>query len=297
MEEKHYLLALNMISGLGSLKISRLLNSFAKAEDVFHATEKDLQNIFGIGNEITQRIKKFDRSSLEKELQLCKKYDIKIMTIMDSGYPDVLREIPDSPIVLYYKGNLDVLDFNFAVVGSRKASSYGLSIAEKFSYQLADLGVVIVSGMARGIDTAAHTGALKAKGKTVAVLGSGLLNIYPSENNILMEKIAATGVVITEFPLHSAPLRENFPRRNRIVSGLSRGVLVVEAAERSGALITADLALDQGRDVFAVPGKVDSPTSFGANYLIKQGAKLVNSIEDILEEYNLSAESNVSEGV
>ncbi|MDD5614191.1 MAG: DNA-processing protein DprA, partial [Candidatus Omnitrophica bacterium] len=157
----------------------------------------------------------------------------------------------------------------------------------RFGYQLASVGVTVVSGMARGIDTSAHRGSLKAKGRTFAVLGSGLLNIYPPENIKLAEDISINGAVISEFPLYMPPLSENFPRRNRIISGLSRAVLVVEAAKRSGALITADLALEQGRDVFAIPGKVDSPTSFGTNYLIKQGAKLIDSVADILDEYNI----------
>ena len=294
MEEKRYLLALNMVEGLGSIKISQLLKHFNKAENIFSVPVKELEHISGIGAKIAGRIKDFNWQDLDKELELVRKHKIEVVTIADSDYPESLRQIPDPPLVLYFKGKSDWTGFNFAIVGSRKASLYGLSVAEKFAQQLAALGVVIVSGMARGIDTASHKGALKAKGATLAVLGSGLLNIYPPENESLAEKIAESGAVISEFPLNTPPLRENFPRRNRIVSGLARGVLVVEAAERSGALITADLALDQGKDVFAVPGKVDSPTSLGANHLIKQGAKLVNSIEDILEEYGLSPESMAS---
>jgi len=291
MEEKRCLLALNMVEGLGSVKISQLLEHFNKAANIFGAQAEELERVFGIGAKIAGRIKNFDWQVLDKELKLIKKHDIGVVTIAESDYPESLKQISDPPPVLYFKGSILSGGFNFAIVGSRRASYYGISVAEKFAQQLAALGIVIVSGMARGIDTASHKGALKAKGATLAVLGSGLLNIYPPENKLLAEKIAKSGAVISEFPLNTPPLRENFPRRNRIVSGLSRGVLVVEAAERSGALITADLALDQGRDVFAVPGEVDSPTSLGANYLIKQGAKLVNSIEDILEEYRLSPES------
>ncbi len=294
MEERRYLLALSMVEGLGSIKTSQLLKYFNKAENIFSAPVKELEHVSGIGAKIAGGIKDFNWHVLDKELELVRKHKIEVVTIADSDYPESLRQIPDPPLVLYFKGKSDWTGFNFAIVGSRKASLYGLSVAEKFAQQLAALGVVIVSGMARGIDTASHKGALKAKGATLAVLGSGLLNIYPPENESLAEKIAESGAVISEFPLNTPPLRENFPRRNRIVSGLARGVLVVEAAERSGALITADLALDQGKDVFAVPGKVDSPTSLGANHLIKQGAKLVNSIEDILEEYGLSPESMAS---
>ncbi len=287
MENREYLIALNMIEGLGSIRMTKLLSYFNSAENIFKADESKLQSIASIGKEISRRIKAFNIKDLREELELCKKENIRVISIFDRDYPELLKSIPDAPMVLYIKGKLDcLLGLNIAVIGSRKASSYGLLTAERISRQLASLGVTIVSGMARGIDSAAHRGALDAGGRTVAVLGSGVLNIYPPENASLAKKISNNGALISEFPLKRAPLRENFPRRNRIVSGLSKGVVVVEAAKRSGALITADLALDQGRDVFAIPGEVDSPTSYGTNYLIKQGAKLVDSAEDILEEYN-----------
>jgi len=287
MEDREYSIALNMIEGLGSIRMTKLLSYFNNAENIFKADESKLQSISSIGKEISHRIKAFNIKDLREELELCKKENIRIVSIFDRDYPELLKSIPDAPMVLYIKGKLDcLLGLNIAVIGSRKASSYGLLTAERISRQLASLGVTIVSGMARGIDSAAHRGALDAGGRTAAVLGSGLLNIYPPENTSFAKKISNNGVLISEFPLRRAPLRENFPRRNRIVSGLSKGVVVVEAAKRSGALITADLALDQGRDVFAIPGEVDSPTSYGTNYLIKQGAKLVDSAEDILEEYN-----------
>ncbi|MDP8216806.1 MAG: DNA-processing protein DprA [Candidatus Kaelpia imicola] len=285
MEDREYLIALNMVEGLGSIRITKLLNGFNSAEDIFRSGESRLQSIAGIGRELSLRIRSFNIKALKEELELSKKENIKIISILDEDYPEDLKNIPDAPIILYVKGVLDNSGLNIAVIGSRKASSYGLLTAERLSGQLASLGVTIISGMAREIDSAAHKGALKAGGRTVAVLGSGLLNIYPPENVELAKQITGNGAVISEFPLKTSPLRENFPRRNRIISGLSKGVIVVEAALRSGALITADLALDQGRDVFAVPGEVGSPTSCGTNYLIKQGAKLVDSAEDILEEY------------
>jgi DNA processing protein len=187
--------------------------------------------------------------------------------------------------VLYVKGKLQPQDkYSIGIVGSRRASFYGLSSAERFASDLSALGYTVISGMARGIDTSSHKGALKAGGRTIAVMGSGFNQIYPSENKGLSEEIAQNGAVISEFPLDVLPLKQNFPRRNRVISGLSLGVLVVEAARNSGALITADFALEQGREVFALPGKVDSGTSFGTNGLIKQGAKLVSCVEDIIEE-------------
>ncbi len=287
MTAKDYLIALNLIPGVGSLRVKKLIDHFGSPENVFNASEKDLISVCNIGKEIADRIRNFDFKILHKEVQLCKENNINIITIEDNNYPQLLMQLPDPPQVLYIWGKIPDDEFNLAIVGSRRASFYGLSTAEKFAFQLASLGFCIISGLARGIDSCAHQGALKAGGKTIAVLGSGLLNIYPPENKELAAKISENGAVISEFPLYTLPYRENFPRRNRIISGLSRGVLVVEAARRSGALITADLALEQGREVFAIPGKVDSPTSSGTNYLIKQGAKLVDTVEDILEEFGI----------
>jgi DNA processing protein len=297
MEDRDYLIAFNMISGLGSLKIKNILENFDSPQKVFQAGEEELLKLAGIGKELVARIKNFDFKILEQELSISKKHGIKIITVLDEEYPELLKEIPDPPVVLYIWGEIPVCEFSFAIVGSRRASFYGLSTAEKFAYQLACLGFCIISGLARGIDSSAHRGALKAGGKTVAVLGSGLLNIYPPENKDLAFQIMKTGAVISEFALNTPPYRENFPRRNRIISGLSRGVLVVEAAKRSGALITADLALEQGREVFAIPGKVDSPTSSGTHSLIKEGAKLVECVEDILEELGIYKETVAQTGL
>ncbi|MEW5758600.1 MAG: DNA-processing protein DprA [Candidatus Omnitrophota bacterium] len=221
----------------------------------------------------------------KKELELAAKHKIKIISISDAGYPEILKKIFDPPKALYVKGELREEDnLSIAIVGSRLASSYGLIQAEKFGFDLANLGITVVSGLARGIDTKAHLGALKANGRTIAVLGSGLLSVYPPENKGLVEKISQNGAVISEYPLDMGPRRENFPKRNRIVTGLSLGVVVVEAAKNSGALISARCALEQGREVFSLPGKLDSDNSFGTNELIKDGAKLTTSVNDILEE-------------
>ena len=208
-----------------------------------------------------------------------------MMTFQDNHYPENLKAIPDAPVLLYIKGEIKKENnLAIAMVGSRRASFYGLSIAEKLAGQLSELGITIISGMAKGIDAIAHKGALKAKGSTIAVLGNGLSKVYPPENKKLFDEIINSGAVISEFPMTTPPAAYNFPRRNRIISGLSLGVVVVEASNKSGALITSRFALEQGREVFAVPGKVDSPNSQGVHNLIKQGAKLVSNVEDILEE-------------
>jgi len=228
-------------------------------------------------------------AALERELELADRNGISIITREDPGYPPLLRLIYDPPAVLYVQGRVEALSRVpvLAVVGSRDASDYGLRAARRFGSELSQAGFTVVSGCARGVDTAAHVGVLDAGGVTVAVLGSGLLRMYPPENECLAGRIAETGCVVSEFPLTAGPRREHFPRRNRIVSGLSQGVLLVEAAERSGALITARFALEQGRDVFCLPGTVDSAQSRGTNALIKQGAFLVDSVEDIRAHFTI----------
>ena len=207
---------------------------------------------------------------------------------MDSTYPPNLKNIYDAPPVVYLRGEISDADENaVAIVGSRKATPYGLKVAEKLAGELSALGITIVSGMARGIDSAAHKGAISAGGRTIAVLGCGVDIVYPCENRQLMNKIIFNGGVLSEYPPGEPPQKLNFPARNRIISGLSKGVIIVEAGQISGALITADFALEQGREVFAVPGNIDSYYSQGTNKLIKQGAKLVGCIDDILEEINI----------
>lgn len=278
---------LNLLN-LTPQKIKIIINYLKDINDILSIKSAELKDI-GLFEEDIRKILRLQQSdTFKKEEELIEKEKINVIDIFDKEYPLLLKEIDNPPLVLYILGDSKILDkFLFAIVGSRKPTVYGLSIAGEFSYRLSSLGIVIVSGLAKGIDASAHKGAI-IKGESVAVLGSGLLNIYPRENKDLLKKITRRGAVVSEFPLLAPPLQENFPRRNRIISGLSKGVLVVEAALRSGALITARLACEQNRDVFAIPGKIDSPLSNGTNALIKEGAKLVNSIEDILEELNLA---------
>ncbi|MBN2120954.1 MAG: DNA-processing protein DprA [Candidatus Omnitrophica bacterium] len=293
MTDREALILLNMVEGLGPKKIEKILSSLDKPSDIFTARKEVLDSILGQGLSLGV-ISKRDSSEFSKELKLIEREKIDILTILDGDYPALLKEIYDAPAVLYLKGQRSSLRGScIGIVGSRRASFYGLNSSERLSYALACLGLTVVSGLARGIDTCAHKGALKADGLTVAVLGSGLLNIYPSENKGLAREICLKGCLVSEFPLTMSPLRQNFPRRNRIISGLSRGVLVVEAAKRSGALITANFALEQNREVFCLPGKIDSIQSKGTNSLIKQGAKLVDSVEDIFEELGLELKNTL----
>jgi len=264
------------------------LGYFGTPQKILEAPQDKLVAVSGIGYKIANKIKNFKKEALDKELKLAAKLGIKILLQDNMDYPQNLKNIIDPPIVLYLKGDLKEEDkFSIAIVGSRRASFYGLSCAERFAADLARQNLTIVSGMARGIDTSAHQGALKAGGRTIAIIGSGLNRIYPPENEKLAEEISRNGAVISEFPLDTEPFKQNFPRRNRVISGLSLGVLVVEAARNSGALITCDFALEQAREVFALPGKIDSDNSFGTNELIKQGAKLVSHPDEILEEFNI----------
>ncbi|MDD5097304.1 MAG: DNA-processing protein DprA [Candidatus Omnitrophica bacterium] len=280
------LVSLNLIPQIGSVRLEALLKHFAKPENIFKATREDLAA--ATTEQIGQGIAAFNPKRLENDLAAAKKLGVNIITLFDADYPSSLKEIPGSPIVLYVLGKIIPEDnLSFGIVGSRRASLYGLINAQNFASGLSACGLTIVSGMARGVDTYAHRGALKAQGRTIAVMGSGFNHIYPAENAGLAKKIALSGAVISEFPMDTKPLAQNFPRRNRLISGLSLGILITEAAKNSGAMITADFALEQGRDVFALPGKIDALESMGTNALIKQGAKLVTCCEDILEELNL----------
>ncbi|MFH0840343.1 MAG: DNA-processing protein DprA [Candidatus Omnitrophota bacterium] len=275
---------LNMVENLGFKKLEGLLKFYGEPGAVLKASRRELAKIPNIGETIADKIASLKKEELDKELRLMEKRSVYAISVFDPKYPALLKSSYSPPIVLYIKGEIKPEDADsVAIVGARMPSHYGISSSEKLSEALASRGITIVSGMARGIDTAAHKGALKS-GRTIAVLGSGLNNIYPPENKNLADEISAHGAVISEFPMDTPPLKLNFPRRNRIISGLSLGVVVVEAAESSGALITANFALEDNRDVFAMPGRVDSKTSAGTNKLIKEGAKLIEGPDDIIEE-------------
>jgi len=270
---------------VGPTTFAKLIKHFGSADRALGASVSELAKIDGVGfktaEQITATRGKFDVTA---ELELAEKLDIWIINIDDKRYPPALKQIYDPPPVLYIKGSLSRED-NLAIsmVGSRRCSLYGQEQASRLAHFLSSAGFTICSGMARGIDTAAHQGALSAGGRTIAVQGCGLENIYPPENKKLFELIAESGACISELPLGYEPLSENFPPRNRIIAGLSLGTIVVEAGFRSGALITARAALENNREVMAVPGKIDSPLSRGAHQLIKQGAKLIESVEDVME--------------
>lgn len=278
-----------MIPKLGPVRLRRLLDVFRTPQRILTAESGELRTIEGIGPEIADSIAHWEQLvDLPAELARIADFGAHVITQADVVYPTLLREIHNPPIVLYVWGELLEKDRHaISVVGSRKTSHYGLESAKKLSYQLAYAGLTIVSGLARGIDTAAHQGALAAKGRTVAVLGSGLLHLYPAENQALAEKITESGAVVTEFPMTVAPDVQTFPQRNRIVSGWSDGLLVVEAGLKSGALITAGQAADQGRSIFAIPGQIDKSTSAGSNRLIQQGARLVMGAADILDDLQI----------
>jgi DNA processing protein len=285
-EEVFYWLALSLTPGIGSTLMRRLLDRFNTPEAVFHAPMKELSKIEGLGEKVAQEIRKGPLEKVvERELSLLREVGGRVITLKDEEYPKRLKDIYDPPALLYVRGELKKEDeFAISIVGSRKTTPYGRWFTEKVSQELARHGVTIVSGMARGIDSLAHWGAISGGGRTIAVLGCGVDVIYPSENRNLFAKMIDRGAILSEFPMGSPPEGGHFPRRNRIISGLSLGVVVVQASEKSGSLITAGYALEQGREVFAVPGNVGTESSRGTHRLIKEGAKLVESSEDILEE-------------
>jgi DNA processing protein len=279
-------IALSLVDGLGSVSYRNLIRKFHSPDQVFKASPKDLESAGGIRRKVVEQIKGFRKAAeVEHELELIEQHRVTLVTFVDDNYPAHLLHIYDPPPFLYLKGELRKEDsLAVAVVGSRFASHYGKSSAESISNDLAQEGLTVVSGMARGIDACAHRGALAAGGRTIAVLGCGIAVNYPMENRKLKEAIAAQGAVLSEFPMSASPAASHFPMRNRIISGLSLGVVVVEASHRSGSLITARLALEQGREVFAVPGSIDSLRSRGTHKLIKDGAKLVEDAHDIITE-------------
>ncbi|MES2308754.1 MAG: DNA-processing protein DprA [Verrucomicrobiota bacterium] len=278
-----------MIPGIGPVRVRRLLESMGSVERILLARESELASVEGISNELARKIiKARDEVDLVREKKLALDHGVEVIDVEDELYPQSLKEIYDPPLVLYIKGKIPKrFSMGIGVIGTREPTSYGRENAKKFSFQLAYAGVSVISGLARGVDTYAHQGALAAKGATWAVVGCGLMTCYPSENQSLMDKIAEENCVISEFPMETKPDRQTFPMRNRIVSGLSHGVLVIEAGAQSGALITARMALDQGRNVYAIPGRIDQAEAKGCHILLKQGAKLVESVEDILQDLNL----------
>lgn len=276
-----------MTPQIGPRAATKLLERFGSAENVFHATRSELESLRLRAESVESILKREFHDKAEKELETVRNLGGDVLILDDGSYPYLLREISDPPITLYVKGDWQRCfdQPSVAVVGSRRCSTYGENASEMLSRDLAANGVCVVSGLARGIDSAAHRGAIKGKGKTIAVLGTGIGQIYPKENARLVDEILANGgAIVSQFPIDTPPLKENFPYRNRIISGLSLGVLIVEASERSGSLITARLAMEQNREVLAVPGNITSKNSFGTNYLIKSGAKLVQQWQDVVSE-------------
>ena len=280
-------LRLSLLAGLGDESFRRLLVAFGSPEQILAASHRELAKL------VPARIAASIAASqapdgLERVAEWLSDRANLVVTLGDKRYPQALLQIPDPPPLLYVKGNADLLNVSaLAVVGSRNATPQGVALAESFARTLSDAGLTIVSGLALGIDAAAHRGGLAGSARSAAIVGTGLDVVYPARNRALAHELAASGVLISEFPLGTGPLAGNFPRRNRLISGVARGCLVIEAALESGSLITARLANEQGREVFAVPGSIHSPLSKGCHLLIKQGAKLVESAQDVLEELNM----------
>lgn len=285
-EETVFWLALARVEGLGVRGVHKLVEHFGSPHAAYMASLTALESC-GVPARVAQAV--FAQAGVkeaERDLEAAAKGGYRVLTFASEPYPPLLKQIPDPPPVLYVLGDPTVLSrYAVAIVGARRPTPYGTQVAERLARDLAARQLVVVSGLARGIDSAAHRGALEASGKTVAVLGSGIDVIYPRENQRLAQKVVASGALISEFPPGTPPTPENFPIRNRIISGLSLGVVVVEASEYSGSLITARLAAEQNREVFAVPGNITTAQSFGPNHLIKQGAKLTDQWMDVIEEF------------
>jgi DNA processing protein len=283
-------IALNMLPTVGPVRLRKLLQVFKKPPAILAAKRTELRKVEGIGGEVADQISNWESIvDLPAELKRVKEFGATVITQESPSYPKSLREIHAPPIVLYVWGELQERDQHaIGIIGARRTTHYGSESAKKLAYQLAYAGLTVISGLARGIDTAAHQGALAAKGRTIAVIGSGLSKLYPPENGALAEKICnGSGAVVSEFSMEIEPDRQTFPMRNRIISGWSHGILVVEAGANSGALITASQALEQGRAVYAVPGHINAPSAIGSNRLIQQGAKLVMDANDILDDLQI----------
>ena len=298
-ESLKYWLALSAVEEVGCVNFRTLLKAFSSPREVFSASGRTLQVIPGIGPKIADNIRSFSSwKNIKEQLDHAEKIGVEIITLNDPRYPQNLLNTYDYPPFLYVIGSLLPYELCVALVGSRLASVYGRFTTEKLGRELALKGITIVSGLARGIDSAAHRGALAASGRTIAVLGTGIDTIYPPENEKLAAEIVKNGALVSEFPLGTPPNASNFPARNRIISGISVGVVVVEAGAKSGSLITARIAAEQGRSVFAVPGEIGAAGSKGTNHLIRQGATLIESVDDILEELSpqIAAYQGVEKG-
>src|SRR5437867_9368839 len=284
--ELRALLALHLVPGLGPRLTAALLKRFGSAQAAVHAGQEELRQVPHIGDKLAHDLHQaFRDTDASAELDLIARHHVHLLTLGTAEYPKALATIYDPPHLLYVKGSLILEDAKaVAIVGSRQCTSYGRRMAERLATGLAHKAYTVISGLARGIDAAAHHGALQAGGRTLAVLAGGLSKIYPPEHAELAQEIEAAGALISEAGMAMEPLAHLFPPRNRLISGLAQGVVIVEAAERSGALITARQAAEQGRTVFAVPGPVDSPASAGTHMLIRQGAILVRGVEDLIEE-------------
>ena len=286
MKDIEYWIWLSRIEGLNPRFLNDLLEKYKSPEKIWGKTKEELLED-GIKEKYACEITSNRyRENLDKYVKYMKENNIDIITINDKQYPDKLKVIYDPPIVLYIKGNKNILnEKSIAIVGCRLCTNYGKNIAKEIAYELSLNSINIVSGLAKGIDSFAHKGSLIAKGKTIAVVGCGLDRVYPEENRELFKSIIENnGAIISEYVIGTKPLAQNFPKRNRIISGISNGLIVVEAKEKSGTLITVDFALEQGKDIYAVPGNIDNPNAYGTNYLIKEGATVVTCIQDILEE-------------
>ena len=290
MDATEACIALNMLPTVGPVRLRKLLEVFHEPQQVLAAKRDQLRKVEGIGHDVADQISSWESIvDLAAELKRIREFGAAVITQESPSYPKPLREIHAPPIVLYVWGKVQGRDHHaIGIIGARRTTHYGMESAKKLAYQIAYAGLTIISGLARGIDTAAHQGALAAKGRTIAVIGSGLSKLYPPENQALADKIRnGNGAIVSEFSMEIEPDRQTFPMRNRIISGWSHGVLVVEAGLNSGALITASQALEQGRSVYAVPGHINAPSAMGSNRLIQQGAKLVMSASDILDDLQI----------
>lgn len=276
---------LALTSGIGPAKIQAMRNYFGSLAAALEASGDQLRSVQGIGPKMAQTILKSRELDIDRELEHCRDFGITILTAEDEAFPELLKEIADPPTLLFVRGEILPCDeLAVAIVGTRHATHYGTRQAERFGYELAKAGFTVISGLARGIDAAAHRGALKAKGRTIAFLGGGVSKIYPPEHLDLAYEVAASGAVVSEAAPLVRPIAGAFPQRNRLITGMSLGVIIIEAAQRSGALISARMAMEQNREVFALPGQIDNPVARGVNGLIKDGAALVQSVDDVIEQ-------------